>query len=181
MVEENMHKKPYALLLNTGIWDFGDFYMKHREEVAMDLCSDEEAMGIAERRVQAPIRDMFAETARIAKSLGVRAIYRQNHLNSWFGSHCADDLLLPILKSTGWEVWDNRRISQHAWTYQNHDGFHFDRGASHTVEEHQQERLQAQQAGRAVPGQLEMQLTQSLLHTLFGQVVQEMFDQGMSL
>jgi hypothetical protein len=86
-----------------------------------------------------------------------------------------------VVRQNHWEVWDNRRISDHVWAHQVDDGFHFDRHATHTVEQHRQERAEAHREGRPMPGMLEMQLTQSLLHMLFGRALQEMVQQGGSL
>jgi hypothetical protein len=57
---------------------------------------------------------MFAESAKLAMKLGVRVIYRTNHRNARFGTHC-DDLLLPVVRQASWKVWDNRRIAKDVW------------------------------------------------------------------
>jgi hypothetical protein len=70
------------------------------------------------------------ECVGIAKGLGVRAIYRGN-----FEVNCADDRMQATLNGTGWEWWDNRKLSKDIWRTQNWDGFHFDRSGDHTVAE----------------------------------------------
>jgi hypothetical protein len=179
LVEANIHKKPYALVLNTGVWDFNEYALKHVGEIAQDLCDSAEVEMISNVRAQESIKAMFIETGALAHSLGVRAIYRTNHHTDRFGSHCADEQLLPVLKSTGWEVWDNRRLSQHMWAHQTTDGYHVERNA-HTVAEHLQIRHDALLKGKPMPGMLEMQFAQSLLHMLFGDALRAMIAEGVN-
>jgi hypothetical protein len=107
----------------------------------------------------------------------VRAIFRGNHYNARFGVNCADDRLIQMLNGTGWEWWDNRRISQDVWRTQSSDGFHFDRWNDHSVAQHVAHREAELASGREAPGMLEMQFAQSLLHRLFRDELQRILDE----
>ena len=180
-VMKSVLKKPYAVMLNTGAWDFYSLSDLHQQEVANDLCDTADMDNVSLNRAQPVIRTMLHETGREAHAQGVRAIYRTNHHNARFGSHCADDHVLTALAGSGWEVWDNRRVSHSVWRHQIFDGFHYDRNFVHTVDQHKQHRQQQRDQGRGTPGMLEMQLTQSLLHMLFRDALQELIDQGFDL
>ena len=181
IVENAILKQPYLVVMNTGAWDFQNISRLHVRQVASDLCDSADMEQVSVRRAQPSIRAMMHETGREAQALGVRAIYRTNHHNGRFGSHCADDRFLAAIEGSGWEVWDNRRISHGAWRYQISDGFHFDRWEARSKEQHIQQRHNQTQQGRGAPGMLEMQLTQSLLHLLFRDVLQELMEQGLTL
>jgi hypothetical protein len=104
---------------------------------------------------------------------------------------CADDRLKEMLNGTGWEWWDNRRISEDVWRTQKSDGFHFedpiaDREAHHntwpterqnTVAQHVAHREAELASGREAPGMLEIQFAQSLLHRLFRDELQSILDE----
>ena len=181
MVENNVGKKPYAVVVNTGAWDFNSIARHHMGDIANDLCDAADMEQVSVRRAQPSIRDMMHETGGQATALGVRAIYRTNHHNARYGSHCADDRFLAAIEGSGWEVWDNRRISHGVWWHQTTDGFHYDRENVHTVEQHIQQRRNMTLQGKGASGMLEMQLTQSLLHLLFRDVLQELMDQGLDI
>jgi hypothetical protein len=176
MLGAYMNKAPDVLILNTGAWDFDGTAREHIGENATLQCNHEtEPLSLA--RVQPAIQNTMNESIGIAKRLGVRAIFRGNHYNSRFGVNCADDRLMEMLNGTGWEWWDNRRISEDVWRTQNWDGFHFDRPGDHTVPQHIAHRQAALASGRDAPGMLEMQLAQSLLHRLFRDELQSLLDE----
>lgn len=89
-------------------------------------------------------------------------------------AHCADDRVEKMLVKSGWDVWDNRNISKDVWRNQTYDGFHFDRTDLHTVADHVQGRKESRAAGM-----MEMTLTQSLLHQLFGDTVRQFVQQSL--
>lgn len=177
MVEGNMGKKPAALILNTGAWDFDELARKHRDAPAPPECQSDEYDQVSQLRVQPSIAAELKECGEIAKRLGVRAIYRSNHHNFRFGYHCADDRFQDMLKSMDWEWWDNTRLSEDTWQTQCGDGFHFDRWERHSERQHQEHREAELQRGKETPGMLEMQLAQSLLHRLFRDTLQDILDQ----
>ena len=41
-----------------------------------------------------------------------------------------------IVDTSGWSLWDNRRISQDVFAWETFDGFHFDRENIFSVEDH---------------------------------------------
>ena len=181
VIKESISNKPYAVVLNTGAWDFKNISDLHQKEVASDFCDTAEMENVSISRAAPEIHTMLHETGRQAHALGVRAIYRTNHHNGRFGSHCADDRVLTALQGSGWEVWDNRRVSHSIWKHQIHDGFHYDRDYVHSVRQHRYHRHEQLSMGRGTPGMLEMQLTQSLLHLLFRDTLQELIDEGFEL
>jgi hypothetical protein len=181
MVEGNIGKKPYAVVVNTGAWDFDHIARQHMGEVASETCDSPEAEAVSLKRAQPSIQANMAEYGKLAKSLGVRAIYRTNHYNCRFGVHCADDRVLAALNGTDWEIWDNRGVSKAVWWLQTRDGFHFDRHRVHTRKHHQQVRELALEMGTQMPGMLESQLAQSLLFALFRDTLQEFVDKGLTI
>jgi hypothetical protein len=78
---------------------------------------------------------------------------------------------------TGWEWWDNCRVSAAVWHTQNWDGFHFDRTNDRTAPQHSAHREQNLAQGQEAPGMLEVQLAQSLLHRLFRDELQAMLEE----
>jgi hypothetical protein len=60
------------------------------------------------------------------------------------------------------------------WQKQCWDGFHFDRYKVNTREEHEQNIIKILAKGQTKPGQLEIQLAQSALHTVFYDVLQHL-------
>lgn len=180
MVEGSINKKPYAVLVNTGAWDFDHIARQHMGETAAEQCDSPEMEAASQRRVLPSIKQAMWENGQLAQQLGVRAIYRTNHHNNRFGTHCADDKFLAMLQDgpgSGWEIWDNTRISQEVWVNQTYDGFHFDRHRIHTWVHHHQHLAWAIDMQYEVPGMLEMTLTQSMLHLLFRDVLQEIVDE----
>jgi hypothetical protein len=175
MLEGNMNKAPNVLILNTGAWDF-DHIARNRigEEASLECNGETEP--VAQGRVQPSVQSTMNECIGIAKRLGVRAIFRGNHYNSRFGVNCADDRLIQMLNGTGWEWWDNRRLSKDVWRTQSSDGFHFDRWNDHSVAQHVAHREAELASGREAPGMLEMQFAQSLLHRLFRDELQSILD-----
>jgi hypothetical protein len=166
MLEGNMNKAPHVLVLSTGAWDFDDMARQHIGENATLECN-RETEPLSQARVQPAVQNAMSECIGIAKRLKVRAIFKGNHYNNRFGVNCADDRLQAMLKDTGWEWWDNRRLSEDVWRTQNWDGFHYDRWRQHTVAEHVAHREAELAQGKEAPGMLEMQFAQSLLHRLF--------------
>ena len=173
MVEGNIGKKPYALVLNTGAWDFDHVARKHMNEIAGAECDQQESKKVSLDRISPNVVANFKEYGGLAKSLGVRAIYRNNHYNSRFGALCADIRLERAIQNTSWEIWDNRRISIDIWQNSTYDGFHFDRHNVHTPTHHAQIMALDRELGKDVPGALEIQLAQSLLFNLFRDVLPE--------
>lgn len=105
---------------------------------------------------------------KLAREFDVRLIYRTNHYNTRFGVLCADKQFETLLTGSIYEIWDNKRISRNIWKTQTYDGFHFDRTYIHSIEQHI-EKLSYWVGD--FPGQLEIQLAQSLLNSIFYDVI----------
>jgi len=178
MVEGNINKKPYALVLNTGAWDFDHISRPRQHIKATPECGPEqpEDLRVSYLRASPTIIANLKEYGELARSQGVRATYRNNHFNYRFGALCADAQIETALQNTSWEVWDNRRMSRDVWEKETYDGFHFDRHRVHTVEHHQQLISLNKELGKDMPGALEIELAQSLLFHLFHEEVQSYVD-----
>lgn len=176
MVEASINKKPHAVVVNTGAWDYDHIARQHKGEVANEECDSEEATRVSQLRVAPAIKKAMFENGALAKSLGVRAIYRNNHHNCRFGTTCADKGFEEMLVGSGWEIWDNRRLSTDVWKTQTYDGFHFDRHGVNTAVHHKQINDLMIAEKMEFPGMLEIQLAQSLLFTLFRDALQEILD-----
>lgn len=175
-LENSIISKPYAIVYNTGAWDFDNYARNHNDTATPD-CSDDESLKISLSRIDKSINTTMWELAGLAKALGVRIIYRNSHYNRRFGALCADRRIEEAIRDSGWEIWDNRNISKDVWMYQTWDGFHFDRHKIHSIEDHAMYRQDALKDNRPAPGQLEMQLSQSLLQSLCHEYLQEKHSQ----
>mmetsp|Transcript_25632 Transcript_25632/g.36765 ORF Transcript_25632/g.36765 Transcript_25632/m.36765 type:complete len:411 (+) Transcript_25632:40-1272(+) len=162
--------RPFALIFNTGAWDFDADARAHLNSTAPEDCDGPETLHIAQARVGEAPRRALCEAAEAARALRVRLLYRNSHVNKRYGALCADqrvEALLAACEPAGWEVLDNRALSREVWPQQCFDGFHFDRFQIHSEEQHKQH-LAGYRASRGhLPGQLEMQLGHSLLNRLF--------------
>ena len=167
-IENEINRKPHAIVVNTGAWDFDpisrapDFLLKSQEG-----CMDNAAIDVSKLRTSQHVNDTILELNVHAKANGVRMIYRNNHYNGRFSAICADEKLQNLFNGTDWEVWDNRRISKESWGEQTYDGFHFDRTLQFSSQDHINHREFRLGKGLEAPGQLEIQLAQSLLNALF--------------
>lgn len=174
VVESTIHTKPYAVVVNTGAWDFDEVArVMLQNETATVECTTEETKAIEEhKRASQWINDTMWEYGALAKKLGVRAIYRTNHHNKRFGTECADGKLLQMITGSGWEICDNARISEKVWINQTWDGFHFDRHKVNSFNHHVMHRSMLLELQAEAPGQLEMQIVQTLLQRLFFDALQ---------
>jgi hypothetical protein len=171
IMEHAINMKPYVVIVNTGIWDFDCFARPHLSDKLWNKgpeeCATNESTAISNLRADGFVNYTIWEMNRFANDSGVRLIYRNNHHNQRFGVICADEQFEGLLNGTNWEIWDNKRISEDVWKTQNWDGLHFDRSGTHTIEEHKDMIKLHRNNGTEIPGQLEMQLSQSLLNTIF--------------
>mmetsp|Transcript_46193 Transcript_46193/g.80786 ORF Transcript_46193/g.80786 Transcript_46193/m.80786 type:complete len:366 (-) Transcript_46193:87-1184(-) len=183
MLEMNVHKQPYALILNTGAWSFNEVARVRSAQYvnSTENCDSPEDLRIEAERNSPSSRAVYAECGELGFSLNVKMVYRTSHYNSRFGFNCADAQLIPFLETKKWNIWDNSRISRNVWKTQNHDGFHYDRIFVHNVTEHKEHIKKARELQIESPGMLEMQLAHSLLHFLFRDTVQEFLDQGIHI
>lgn len=183
MLEMNVHKQPYALILNTGAWSFNDVARVRSAQYtnSTENCDSPDDLRIQNERNSPSSRAVYAECGELGFNLNVKMVYRTSHYNSRFGFNCADAPLLPFLETKKWAIWDNSRISKDVWKTQNHDGFHYDRIFVHNVSEHKEHMKKARELQIESPGMLEMQLAHSLLHFLFRDTVQEFIDNGIRI
>jgi hypothetical protein len=158
--------KPQLYLFNTGAWDFDEIARAHTEPAA-EYCDSNETENISQNRASDFVNKTMHWLGKEAKKNDVRTIYRNNHYNTRFGVHCADDKFEAMLKDTSWEILDSRRISKECYTHQNWDGFHFDRFKVNWPETHLETYNWYKEHSLEIPGQLEMQSTQSFLNMAF--------------
>ena len=130
----------YAVVLNTGAWDFDFIARKHKGSIAVDECNTKEMMNISRSRASPAINESMWELSREASLLNIRLVYRNNHHNARFGTRCADDDFQLMLRGSAWEIWDNRRLSDGIWMKQTWDGFHFDRHEINLAIDHKAQR-----------------------------------------
>ena len=181
-IEYQISQSPFAFILNTGAWDFyhTNEERKSRGVNATTECDCPEDFKVEAVRTGDQVKAMLMETGPLAKRLGVKAIYRSNHINRNFGAYCADRKLIDILHLAEWNVWDNTRISQDVWREQTWDGFHFDNKA-HTEEEHRAAIVAARAMGLPSPGMMQMQFANSLLFFVFRDTIQEFISKGIEI
>lgn len=180
-LQEIIQQHPYAVMFNTGAWDFDLDARIHRNFTATDECTTDSHKAISKKRWSPTMAQLYKDTGILAHELDVRVVYRTTHYNHRFGYQCADKRVLKWLHNTHWEVWDNGPMSRDVWQTQSEDGFHFDRYGTHTESDHIKEREEAAQNNKELPGMLEMQLAQSLLFNLFHDAVQECLDNNVNV
>lgn len=184
-LEMSMFQKPYSIIYNTGAWSFYDFPIKQIPEGERwhtgDDCETPRYINASKRRTQILSQEAYARVGKLSQQLGVKLVYRTNHFNIRYGVECADGALIPILRERHWDIWDNTRVSKDVWQEQTYDGFHFDRVLTHTVEQHREIIEHALQNNLELPGMLEIQFAQSLLHFLFRDTIQEFITKGIEL
>lgn len=159
---------PYAIILNTGIYDF--VKSPTYGQSSFQGCDSIDQMERAINRARPEVMKELASFSAIAKKKKIRLIYRTNHVNKRYGALCADGLLevkMKEMKESIWEIWDNRALSKDIWRKQTCDGFHYGRARVHSIEDHKRYRKEYYNKFHEYPGQLEMQYVQSLLHNLF--------------
>lgn len=171
LIKENY----YAIILNTGAWDFYKVprYYSSQQNVT-EHCVTNESIDVSKGRSASWINDTMWRLSKLAESKKIRLIYRNSHYNKRFGTLCADEAFESMIKGSHWEVWDNRRISKNVWMEQTMDGYHFDRNKAHSIEDHMQAINISLSKKKPVLGELEMQLSQSLLQSLFYDCIQIM-------
>lgn len=182
LIHDILPSQPYAMIVNTGIWDYDNVARAHRGEDAPDYCNDNRTQEISNNRASAEVNKTLVELGLRAKEYGVRLIYRTNHYNVRFGVNCADDQVLEILNHTEWEIWDNRRVSRYVFKNQTWDGFHFERVFVQTKEAHEglvKTGVYYNVYGAWMTwmhaGSLEIQLAQSALQALFHPCLKDKF------
>lgn len=161
-------RKPYAVVFNTGVFDFDGIARSHMNDTLWDRgpedCNSDATAAIAAQRADSFVNYTMWEMNKLAIEYDVRLLYRNNHHNARFGVLCADELFEALLIGSIYEICDNRRISENIWQSQTYDGFHFDRTYMHDPLHHQE--VNNNSIGN-IPGQLEIQLSQSLLNAIF--------------
>lgn len=169
--------KPYAVLYNSGVRHLLNFYNQKIHNENIPDCENDEQVRISLQLANKETIQTMLQLSTLAAQHKTRLIFRNAHFNGFYGTYCASLALEEKLRVAAvrqgsiWEIWDNRRISQLVWKEQMimHDPFHYGREQlMWTYEDHQ--RVMSQ--WRANPltydkGMLELQLAQSLLHTLF--------------
>lgn len=169
---QTLSRKPYAVVINSGAWDFDKLSRAHVHVGAPldprpDYCQSNESLAISSLRSNSDMNKTISEMSEDSKELNFRLIYRNNHHNSRFGCYCADEKFEALLNGTNWEVWDNTRMSNESWFEQTWDGFHFDRTYIHSVADHINNRHFSESKGWEYTGQLETQFAHSILNALF--------------
>ena len=161
-------ESPFVVSLNTGAWDFQPQWKVYPKKTPnVEECDSNQTIAVSQSRSTPHISAIYHEISGYAKSNKVKLIYRNMHHNLRFGTKCCDEKVEALLEDTVWEITDSRRLSQDIFVNQMSDGLHIDRRDTHTVEEHKLIRDAALKAGKPTPGELEMQITQSFLNTVF--------------
>jgi hypothetical protein len=175
---------PYAVMYNTGIWDFFPYDALHNPD--LDICDSKEAFAVMFERNREEVIQMFNLSSMVAQERKhMRLIYRNSHYNVKYPVLCADELLEANLRNSSkikfpekWELFDNRPLSKNIYRFALVDGFHYDRIFIHSVEEHHQHihHVMVEQR-KETPGMLEMQFAQSFLHSVFHPFLLEKYNQ----
>lgn len=181
MIENAVKSKPYAVIVNTGAWDFDHLARQQRGKNHAETCNSTETEEISKERASNQVKKMMLEIGKAAEKDNVKVIYRNNHYNHRFGANCADDRVEEMLQGSAWKIWDNRRISKDVWEEQDYDGFHFDRHKVHTFVHHVMHMKFWKNKGWELPGMLEITLAQSLLLNLFHQEVEYFYNNKLAI
>ncbi len=111
-VLNNHENRPYAVVVNSGAWDFDELSRSNGHNPDNSGCDSSEASKISRERSSNNILEKMKYYSDIASKHHIRLIYRNNHYNSRFGPLCADRLLeerMKIIPESIWEVWDIKR------------------------------------------------------------------------
>jgi hypothetical protein len=163
-----MNEKLFAVVVNTGAWDFHDAWSHELKTPGVETCVTDTEKYVGPRRAAEEVRLRISDVVWYAKEYHVKLIYRNNYYNARFGTICADSDVEKMFNGTGyWEIFDSTRISKDVWESQEPDGLHVERRDIWTIAQHEEIRVAAELAGKPYPGMLEMQLTQSFLNNLF--------------
>ena len=174
LVESTIDYNPaYALVFHQGIWDYDEYARTHRNETAPETECDGVYLPIAKAAASEAANHTMHDLGYFGKEHNLRLIFRNTHYNARYPAPC-DRYFDELLLNSGWELWDNHRMSKEVWRDQTHDGFHFDRSDMCTVEDHTKERLYFEEHHRNYPGMLEAQLAQSLLNSIFHDVIPQL-------
>lgn len=167
-----LHPSPFAIVFNSGAWDF-DAPARARKtfKAPTEECENAEFEAARKERFSESALSVLKDfTAEAKNHPQTRLFYRNNHLNSRFGTLCADRDMEALLKSSEfrekWSIIDARNVSKAVWYEQDYDGFHFDRHRKHTYDELKGYMAFFKSKNWIAPGQLETTLSQVLLHHL---------------
>ena len=114
--------KPYAIVVNTGAWDFDNFARRSKDHQTYlkDECENPEEQEISDAR-NSQVRVFFINfvtfiffdngkyiqktkeklkrLSELAELMGTRLIYRNSHYNFRYGAKCADEELEKFLRN----------------------------------------------------------------------------------
>jgi hypothetical protein len=178
--------RPYALILNSGAWDFDGVARSGQHNPNISTCDTPDAVQISKNRASSTQLKYFHDLSMFSLTTKTRLIYRNSHYNKRYGVYCADELLEKNLLNQQqkidysgypkWEIWNNREISKEVYDEQCWDGFHFDRHRINGYEHGISHMDYFYTRGWTLPGELEIQLAQSLLNALFHSVIIEEYE-----
>ena len=107
--------KTYALILNTGAWDFDHVSRAYKNNTALDECGKQAMHEVSKLRTSSIINESMWRFSELAAKYHTRIIYRNNHFNRRFGTICADAEFESMIYGSNWEIWNNREISRDSW------------------------------------------------------------------
>ena len=112
IIKEN---KTYALILNTGAWDFDHISRAYKNNTAIDECGKQAMHEVSKLRTSSIINESMWRFSELSEKYHTRIIYRNNHFNRRFGTICADAEFESMIYGSNWEIWNNREISRMSW------------------------------------------------------------------
>lgn len=112
IIKEN---KTYALILNTGAWDFDHISRAYKNNTAIDECGKQAMHEVSKLRTSSIINESMWRFSELSEKYHTRIIYRNNHFNRRFGTICADAEFESMIYGSNWEIWNNREISRESW------------------------------------------------------------------
>jgi hypothetical protein len=107
--------KTYALILNTGAWDFDHVSRAYKNNTAIDECGKQAMHEVSKLRTSSIINESMWRFSELAEKHHTRIIYRNNHFNRRFGTICADAEFESMIYGSNWEIWNNREMSRDSW------------------------------------------------------------------
>lgn len=107
--------KTYALILNTGAWDFDHISRAYKNNTAIDECGKKAMYEVSKLRTSSIINESMWRFSELAEKYHTRIIYRNNHFNRRFGTICADAEFESMIYGSNWEIWNNREMSRDSW------------------------------------------------------------------
>lgn len=148
---------PYAIIFDTGAFDFTSIARIHTNDINGDKGSKKCAVSaIPNYKIGNVVNTSLWEINKLAIQYGVRLLYKNNYHNEQLGGDCMGKLFISLFDNSIFEIWDTKNISARLWQTQIKSALQSNGTYRHTtITKYQQNTT------------INQQLSQSLLNAIF--------------